>query len=230
MALKFTKVRTPSFIGEYEKRIINRLSLKSSKRIPTPEELTRYLQEYDIIRHLASIDGIIKVYDLEKYQNTLVVILADFGGESLKHWLAERSFTFELLKFAMDKTQQALIDSYLKDEIKVYQDWYQEFYAPEHDTDTVAFAPSFSLATFKKRFNQWFEKRREMLRSKVCEEWEYPKKKSAFESKEAMIVAISVDCLAVALSLPTTNVLTIGTILVVDGYLDKLCPESNNKD
>jgi len=126
----------------------------------------------------------------------------------------------------MDKTQQALIDSYLKDDVKVYQDWYQDFYAPENDTDTVAFAPSLSLATFKKRFNQWFEKRREMLRHKICDEWEYSKKKSGFENKEAIIIAVSIDCLAVALSLPTTNVITVGTILVVDGYLDELCSDS----
>ena len=125
----------------------------------------------------------------------------------------------------MDKTQQALIDSYLKDEKKRYQDWYQEFDAPESDPDTVAFA-SFSVETFKKRFNQWFEKRREMLQQKICQEWEYPKKKSQFKSQEAFIIAISVDCLAIALSLPTTNVLTVGTILVVDGYLEKLCPDS----
>ncbi|MDM8560347.1 AAA family ATPase, partial [Candidatus Parabeggiatoa sp. HSG14] len=72
---------------------------------PTPEELTRYRQEYDIIRHLANIDGVIKAYDLEKYQNTLVIILEDFGGESLKYWLAERSFTLdELLKLAITAT------------------------------------------------------------------------------------------------------------------------------
>ena len=126
----------------------------------------------------------------------------------------------------MDKTQQALIDSYLKDDVKVYQDWYQEFYAPESDTDTVAFAPSLSLGMFKKRFNQWFAKRREMLRHKICDEWEYSKKKSRFENKEAIIIAVSIDCLAVALSLPTTNVITVGTILVVDGYLDELCSGS----
>jgi len=72
---------------------------------PTPEELTRYRQEYDIIRHLADIDGIIKAYDLEKYQNTLVIILEDFGGESLKRWLAKRSFSLdELLKLAITTT------------------------------------------------------------------------------------------------------------------------------
>ena len=129
--------------------------------------------------------------------------------------------------FIMNKTlAEQSIKNYLVDEMKLYQDWYQAFYAPESDTDTVAFAPPFSLETFKKRFSQWFEKRREILRQKICEEWEYPKKKSAFENKEAMIIAISVDCLAIAFSLPTTNVLTVGTILVVDGYLEKLCPDS----
>jgi len=112
----------------------------------------------------------------------------------------------------------------LADDTKLYEDWYHAFYAPDSDTETVAFAPSFSLETFKKRFNQWFEKRRNLLRHKICEEWGYPQKKSVFEN--AMIIAISVDCLAVALSLPTTNVITVGTILVVDGYLDKLCPEA----
>jgi len=49
---------------------------------PTPAELTRYRQEYDITRLLAKIDGVVKVYHLEKYQNTLVICLEDFGGES----------------------------------------------------------------------------------------------------------------------------------------------------
>ena len=116
------------------------------------------------------------------------------------------------------------INNYLQDETKLYQDWYESF--SEQDANTVQFSTNFSLDTLKKRFNQWFAKHRETLRHKICVEWEYPKKKSTFESKEAMIIAISVDCLAVALSLPTTNVITVGAILVVDGYLDKLCPNS----
>jgi serine/threonine protein kinase len=51
---------------------------------PTLEELTRYRQEYDITRLFADVDGVIKVYALEKSQNTLVIVLEDFGGESLK--------------------------------------------------------------------------------------------------------------------------------------------------
>jgi serine/threonine protein kinase len=49
---------------------------------PTPSELTRYRQEYDITRSLNQ-DGVVKAYGLEPYQNTLVMILEDFGGESL---------------------------------------------------------------------------------------------------------------------------------------------------
>ena len=50
---------------------------------PTPAELTRYQQEYEITNSL-NIDGVINAYDIDKYQNTLIIILEDFGGESLK--------------------------------------------------------------------------------------------------------------------------------------------------
>jgi predicted ATPase/signal transduction histidine kinase/CheY-like chemotaxis protein len=50
---------------------------------PTPEELTRYRQEYQITKSL-NLKGVVKTYGIEKYQNTLVMILEDFGGESLK--------------------------------------------------------------------------------------------------------------------------------------------------
>jgi len=50
---------------------------------PTPSELTRYKQEYQLTRSL-NLQGVIKAYDLQPYQNTLVIILEDFGGESLR--------------------------------------------------------------------------------------------------------------------------------------------------
>ncbi len=72
---------------------------------PSPEELTRYHQEYDIIRRLADFEFVVNAYHLEKYQNTLVMCLEDFGGESLKYWLAERFFRLdELLKLAIRAT------------------------------------------------------------------------------------------------------------------------------
>ncbi|MGK7893856.1 MAG: serine/threonine protein kinase, partial [Xenococcus sp. (in: cyanobacteria)] len=50
---------------------------------PTPQELTRYKQEYEITRNL-NLDGAIKAYGLEPYQKTLVIIFEDFGASSLK--------------------------------------------------------------------------------------------------------------------------------------------------
>jgi len=50
---------------------------------PTPQELTRYKQEYEITRNL-NADGVVKAFALEPYQRTLVIILEDFGASSLK--------------------------------------------------------------------------------------------------------------------------------------------------
>ncbi len=61
---------------------------------PTLSELTRYKQEYELICSL-NIDGVIKAYDLQRYQNSLVMLLEDFGGVSLKSWIAEYSVTLE---------------------------------------------------------------------------------------------------------------------------------------
>jgi len=61
---------------------------------PTPAELTRYRQEYEIIHDL-DLTGVINVYGIEKYQNTLVIILEDFEAESLKQLMTNRPFTIK---------------------------------------------------------------------------------------------------------------------------------------
>ncbi|HEY9607580.1 MAG TPA: AAA family ATPase [Allocoleopsis sp.] len=53
---------------------------------PTPAELTRYKQEYEITRSL-NLDGVVKAYSLQDYQRSLVMLLEDFGGESLAKWM-----------------------------------------------------------------------------------------------------------------------------------------------
>jgi PAS domain S-box-containing protein len=57
---------------------------------PSPQELTRYRQEYKITRSL-DLKGAVKAYSQQDYQRTLVIILEDFGGESLEHWMRKRS-------------------------------------------------------------------------------------------------------------------------------------------
>ncbi|MFN6487380.1 MULTISPECIES: AAA family ATPase [unclassified Nostoc] len=53
---------------------------------PSPQELTRYKQEYEITRSL-NLSGIVKAYSQHDYQRTLVILLEDFGGESLEQWI-----------------------------------------------------------------------------------------------------------------------------------------------
>ncbi|MBW4592974.1 MAG: AAA family ATPase [Brasilonema angustatum HA4187-MV1] len=74
---------------------------------PTPSELTRYKQEYEITRHL-NVDSIIKAYDLQRYDNSLVMFLEDFGGKSLKLLMSERRFSIEEIFIIAIKTSESL--------------------------------------------------------------------------------------------------------------------------
>jgi PAS domain S-box-containing protein len=60
---------------------------------PSPQELTRYRQEYKIIRSL-TVEGVVKAYSQQDYQRTLVILLEDFGGESLEQWMHKRPDIF----------------------------------------------------------------------------------------------------------------------------------------
>ncbi|NET29953.1 ATP-binding sensor histidine kinase [Okeania sp. SIO1I7] len=67
--------------------------LKFSKGdFPSEAENNRYQKEYEILSSL-NFSGVIKAYGLEKYNNILVMILEDFGGESLKTVITSQKFT-----------------------------------------------------------------------------------------------------------------------------------------
>ncbi|RZM75677.1 AAA family ATPase [Leptolyngbya iicbica] len=53
------------------------------KSYPTPEEVARFRLEYDLTKCLTT-PGIIQAYGLEPYNNTLMLVLEDYGGQSLK--------------------------------------------------------------------------------------------------------------------------------------------------
>ena len=57
---------------------------------PSPQELTRYRQEYEITRSL-NLAGVVKAYSQQDYQRTLIILLEDFGGESLAKWMRTHS-------------------------------------------------------------------------------------------------------------------------------------------
>jgi len=72
---------------------------------PTPSELTRYKQEYEIT-HSLKTDNIVKAYDLQRYKNTLVILLEDFGGQSLNLLLSQHQFTLaEFLNISIKITE-----------------------------------------------------------------------------------------------------------------------------
>jgi serine/threonine protein kinase len=60
---------------------------------PSPKELNRYRQEYQITRSL-NLEGVVKAYSQQDYQRTLVILLEDFGGQSLEQWIRSHPETF----------------------------------------------------------------------------------------------------------------------------------------
>ena len=60
--------------------------LKTSN--PTPAEIARFKQEYELVRKL-DIPDIIKIFDLVKQDDQYAIIEEDFGGISLKNALKE---------------------------------------------------------------------------------------------------------------------------------------------
>ncbi|MEH1844789.1 MAG: AAA family ATPase [Nostoc sp.] len=76
---------------------------------PSTQELTRYKQEYEITCSL-NLQGVIKAYSQQEYQRTLVILLEDFGGESLEQWMHKCPETFSpmplstFLRLAIDLT------------------------------------------------------------------------------------------------------------------------------
>ena len=106
-------------IYESANSLVYRGSLKHNKQpvilkilkenYPNPSELTRYKQEYDITRSL-NADGVIKAYDLQRYENSLVMFLEDFGGESLKLLMCNHQFTLvEFLSIAIKITESLAV-------------------------------------------------------------------------------------------------------------------------
>ncbi len=71
---------------------------------PTQSELSRYKQEYEITRSL-TLDGVVKAYDLQRYQNSIAILLEDFGGESLKILMARKFTLKEFLTIAIKITE-----------------------------------------------------------------------------------------------------------------------------
>ncbi|MEC4818188.1 MAG: serine/threonine-protein kinase PknK, partial [Scytonema sp. PMC 1069.18] len=57
------------------------------REYPTWSELVQFRNQYTISKIL-DIDGVVKTYSLENYQNSYILVMEDFGGISLKDYIA----------------------------------------------------------------------------------------------------------------------------------------------
>jgi len=74
---------------------------------PTAAELARYHHEFEILNQL-TMPGVIRIYEWQPYQKGLVLIIEDFGGESLNAILKQQSFTLPILLSLLIQTADCL--------------------------------------------------------------------------------------------------------------------------
>ncbi|ETR72076.1 MAG: ATP-binding region ATPase domain-containing protein [Candidatus Magnetoglobus multicellularis str. Araruama] len=62
---------------------------------PSPEEINRFQHEYNIIKQLEDISGVIIAHHLEKYQNSLVMVLEALEVQSLDRYIEKERLPLE---------------------------------------------------------------------------------------------------------------------------------------
>jgi len=68
------------------------------KELPTPEEIARFKREFEITSSL-EIGGVIKAFKLDRTRDNWIMVLEDFGGESLARWKELTTLTLTLKEF-----------------------------------------------------------------------------------------------------------------------------------
>ncbi|MBD2004630.1 MULTISPECIES: hybrid sensor histidine kinase/response regulator [Cyanophyceae] len=118
---------------------------------PTLEELSRLRHEYKILENAVDIEGIVKPLALENYHNGLALILPDFGAESLKRYLSDRSL--EVTKFLNIAIQLASTLAQLHQAQIIHKDIKPDNIVINPQTGQVKFI-DFSIASSLERENQ----------------------------------------------------------------------------
>ncbi|NJN67571.1 MAG: AAA family ATPase [Chloroflexaceae bacterium] len=73
---------------------------------PSPELIAWFTREYEVMRSLQDVPGVITAYRLETDQNHRVMVLEDFGGESLRRLGLIGTISIgDFLKIAVDMTE-----------------------------------------------------------------------------------------------------------------------------
>jgi hypothetical protein len=124
------------------------------------------------------------------------------------------------------QAQLALIETYLVDETKMYQDWYKGLQQGQSESSMIPFAAELPLnESIIKRLQVWFDEYKDFLITEICIKWEYQRKKSESKSRKFFISALA-DALAL-LGIPSA--LAGSCWLEVKGYLDHICAECSKE-
>ena len=126
------------------------------------------------------------------------------------------------------------ITTYLAEENKLYQDWWNELNPPLEGVEQVSLKEN--IEEYQRRFSNWFQQWYEENRlpfkkacceikihgKTICERWLEIRKEHDFHKKQDLTVSLIVDLIISAIThLPHTPVSI--TIIILNGYLDKIC-------
>ena len=120
------------------------------KEHPSLTDLAKLQHEFEITQSL-NIKGIVNPYSLEKYNNSLVLILEDFSGKTLKNRIAISRF--ELLEFLKIAIQLAEILGDLQQNNIIHKDLKPQNIYFNFETEQVK-VTNFSVASLLSRGNQ----------------------------------------------------------------------------
>lgn len=67
-----------------------------SKEYPTPMDIAKFKHQYEVTKNL-NLPGVIKLYNIENYHNSIFLVLEDIGGQSLHQFMDSKKI--EVLDF-----------------------------------------------------------------------------------------------------------------------------------
>jgi hypothetical protein len=117
--------------------------------------------------------------------------------------------------------QHALIEMYLADKTKLYQDWYTGLTQTEENQYTQKVGVIPPLDELKKMSLNWIKQQQESIKTKFCEK--YCQTRQQFQNQETLLIAGVADSLSVVFVGVPINLVAVATILVSEKHLDRIC-------
>ena len=119
----------------------------------------------------------------------------------------------------------------ISDPDQALQQWYQGFMSPANTGSTLTGGPLPSLEKISDVFEQWFERRRNELRSLLCEKLQYMKLQPARrETLEITIVATVSALIAASHFGNQVDPVATAALLLSRRSLDGLCDKAETTD